>query len=63
MDSGNMITIKQVAKMTDVSESYIRRLCRRGDIPGALKISARLWIIDKDNIPENIGKGKAKEIA
>lgn len=63
MDSGNMITIKQVAKMTDVSESYIRRLCRRGDIPGAIKISPRLWIIDKNNIPENIGKGKAKETA
>lgn len=53
--NGVYATVQESAEMLDVTVSYIRRLLRRGDIEGAIKIG-RDWIISVED-----GKIKIKE--
>jgi hypothetical protein len=54
-DPDKYLTAPQVAKLWDVSQAYVRQLCREGKVPGALQFSWRpgpvarqRWYIPRD---------------
>lgn len=40
-----MKSVTEAAEATGLSDGYIRRLCARGAIPGAVKAGAFMWLI------------------